>query len=189
MKKTTRRIAAFFTAAALALSITLTVSADMSLSVAIDDVVNPRSQSAIQLLHKQYYHGSRFTGTFDGARECMGFAYYCYYAYNDDHVNETIEDGSQSYYSLASDSNLENFLRTAGTQCYVRGRTGNRTDHSIFIVGYSTRNKTITVYDCNMDGNCGVQYDTYSYSDFRIHMSSVLFCYTSDGVFLDYTDF
>lgn len=119
----------------------------------------------------------------------MGFAYYCYYMYNDEHVNEKIYDDTRTYYSLESDSDLEKFLRKAGTQCYVRGKTKNERFHSIFIVNYSTSEDTVTVYDCNMDGNCGVLFDTYSYDDFRIHMSSVLFCYTSDCVFYDYTDF
>ncbi len=192
MKKTTRRITTFFTAAALTLSMTLTAAADRALtSVAYDYAVEPRSASNIKWLHEHYPHGSRFTDSFDNARECMGFAYYCYYMYNDDHVNETIKDSNDYgiYYSLASDSALENFLRTAGTQSYVRGRTKSRSVHSIFIVDYSTSKKTVTVYDCNMDNNCGVEFATYSYSEFRQHMNWVLFCYTSDGVFLDYTDF
>lgn len=190
MRKTTRGITALFTAVALTLSMTLNAAADrVSVGDTDGGVAAPRSSSNIAMLQRQYPNGSRFTGSYDGAYQCMGFAYYCYYMYNDDHVNETISDGSRSYYSLVSNSNLENFLRTAGTQCYVRGRTSNGVDHSIFIVGYSTRNKTVTVYDCNMDGNCGVRFDTYSYDDFRIHMRSVLFCYTSDGVFLDYQVF
>lgn len=125
----------------------------------------------------------------------MGFAYYCYYMYNDEHVNETIPDYDREYYSLESDDNLERFLRKAGTQCYVRGLTKNGSVHSIFIVNYSTSGDTVTVYDCNMDGNCGVLFDTYTYNinnttykDFRIHMNKVLFCYTSDGEFYDYTN-
>lgn len=191
MKKTALKgITAFFTSVALTLSMALTSAADRTFSVGADDgVVEPRSSSNIILLHKQYPSGSRFTGTYDGASQCMGFAYYCYYMYNDEHVNETIQDYSQEYYSLKSDSNLEKFLKKAGTQCYVRGVTKSGAVHSIFIVGYSTSNKTVMVYDCNMDLNCGVLLDTYSYNDFRKHMNSVLFCYTSDCVLYDYTDF
>ena len=148
-----------------------------------------RSSSSIKWLHQHYPNGSRFTDTFDGASECMGFAYYCYYMYNDGYVEETIQDYSQSYYSLGNNSNLENFLRKAGSQCYVRGLTNNGSIHSIFIIYSSTTEDTVTVYDCNMDGNCGVLLGTYSYNEFRQHMASVLFCYTADGDFLDYTDF
>lgn len=165
-------------------------AADMTSTDIIDEsVAEPKSVSNIRILHQQYPSGSRFTGTFDGASECMGFAYYCYYMYNDEHVNEKIQDNSQQYYSLATDAALENFLTKAGTQCYVRGLTRNGSVHSIFIVNYSTSADTVTVYDCNMDLNCGVLFDTYSYNEFRGHMNSVLFCYTSDCVFYDYTDF
>lgn len=193
-----KKLAACFATVMLTLSMTLTAAAEMTLTAASDmtmtdesdDIdVESRSSSNIRMLQQQYPSGSRFTGSFDGATQCMGFAYYCYYMYNDEHVNETIKDYSQEYYSLGSDSNLEKFLRKAGTQCYVRGLTKNGVVHSIFIVNYSTSQDTVTVYDCNMDGNCGVLLNTYSYADFRIHMNSVSFCYSSDCILYDYTDF
>lgn len=199
-----KKLVACFAAVTLALSMTLTAAAEMTLNAAADMImtdeaddsdVEPRSSSNIRMLKQQYPSGSRFTGSFDGATQCMGFAYYCYYMYNDEHVNETIPDYDREYYSLESDDNLERFLRKAGTQCYVRGLTKNGSVHSIFIVNYSTSGDTVTVYDCNMDGNCGVLFDTYTYNinnttykDFRIHMNKVLFCYTSDGEFYDYTN-
>ncbi len=190
MKFLFKKLTAIFTAVALTLSMSLTAAADRTLPVGVDNgAVEPRSSSNIRLLHQQYPSGSRFTGSFDGAIQCMGFAYYCYYMYNDEHVNEAIQDYSQEYYSLESDRDLEKFLRKAGTQCYVRGQTSSEYVHSIFIVNYSTSDDTVTVYDCNMDGNCGVEFNTYSYEDFRKHMSLVLFCYTSDCVLYDYTDF
>ena len=184
MKKTTlKKITTLLTVFALALSMTLTAVAD--------DSMDSRSATGIQYLQKQYPSGSTYSDEFDGATECMGFAYYCYYMYNDEHVNETISDSSSSskYYSLSSDTNLEKFLKKAGTQCYVRGKTSSGAYHSIFIIGYSTSNDTVTVYDCNMDGKCTVLLDTYTYDEFRTHMSSVLFCYTSGEVFYDCSDF
>lgn len=200
MNSLIKNLVACFAAVTLALSMTLTAAAEMTLNAAADMImtdaaddsdVEPRSSSNIRMLQQQYPSGSRFTGSFDGATQCMVFAYYCYYMYNDEHVNETIpdSDNSEEYYSLESNSNLEKFLRKAGTQCYVRGLTKNGVVHSIFIVNYSTSQDTVTVYDCNMDGNCGVLLNTYSYADFRIHMNSVLFCYSSDCVLYDYTDF
>lgn len=192
-----------FAAVISALSMTLTTTAEMTLSAAADTTLTDeaddneaesRSASNIRFLQQRYPSGSIYNDKFDGATQCMGFAYYCYYMYNDDHVNETIPDSKDSndYYSLATDSSLKKFLRKAGAQCYVRGKTKSGAVHSIFIVGYSISDNgdnKVTVYDCNMNGENGVLLDEYSYDEFRKHMNSVLFCYTSDGVFYDHNDF
>lgn len=200
MKKATRRIVSIFAAAALTLSM-------MSTATANSDTQQPRGTVTIQMLHNKYPDGSNYSTTgdpcvchdglnpckppctcvkYNGASQCIAFAQYCYYMYNDTNVPYTIVNG---YYSLASDANMKKFLEKAGNQCYVRGQTSNGTPHAVFIVSSSTKNKTVTVYDCNMDGQCGVSFATYSYSEFRDHIYRVGFCYTADQYLYEYDNF
>ena len=198
MKKTIQRILAVFAAASLCASMAFAATAE-------DDVQQPRGFYTIQMLPRQYPDGSHYSTTtepcvchngmtcnspctcvkYKGASQCIGFAQYCYYMYNDCDVPY---NNASKYYSLSSDANMRNFLEKVGNQCYVRGQTANGTPHAVFIVSSSTRNKTVTVYDCNMDGQCGVSFGTYSYSEFRDHMYSVRFCYTADQNVFEYKE-
>ena len=160
----------------------------------------PRNSTSIQMLHRQYPHGSYFTTTgnacenhdscktFDGASQCMGFARYCYYMYNDAHVDTTVADYYSSVHELDAD-NLPKFLNAVGSQSYIQGYIG-KSKHTIFIESYSLSKKKITVYDANTDGKCGVKFETVSFDEFlSSHLNKVLWAYTRDRVDCGYNDF
>lgn len=208
MKKHTKFTISFLAALTLIMLSSLTVVAEDN-AAPLDQNTGTRSSLTIQMLHSQYPDSSYFsttgracschsTGcignctckTFNGGTQCKGFARYCYYMYNDSQVDY---QGASEYYTqlfaLNTDTNMEKFLRKAGSQCYVQGKTSGGSEHAVFIVGYSLTNDTVTVYDANMDLKCGVSFKTLNYNEFRQHLSKVSWCYTSNEYTYGYDDF
>lgn len=206
MKKFIKKISSFLIALGVALT-SFSATADDRVSYT-DNYLQNRSTTTIKMLHSKYPDGSYFSTTgkpcnchndssvectcikFNGGIQCVGFARYCYYMYNDAQVDYAgMSDYYQKYYILNTDAKIETFLKKAKSQSYVQGMTNTNVSHAIFIVDYSLTNDTVTVYDANMDNCCNVSLKTYSYKDFRKHMYKVRWCYTRDEYTYGYDDF
>lgn len=198
MKKHSR-FAAILASAILAAAIPFSM-----VSATENEEITERSSSAIQWLHSVYPNGSYYstTGTactchdysycfpgttdsrctcinYDLASQCDGFARYCYYCYNDEHVEYYDDDYSGDTVELTS-SNLYSYLQAMGNCTYVRGYTSDGSIHSVFIVSYT--DTTVTVYQANYGGRCLVKYETVPYSTFLNYMNEIAWCVTGGSV-------
>lgn len=189
----------------LALLVTSTILAATipfgAVSAENNETLDSRNSSAIQMLHRQYPNGSYYSTTgsactchswcepysnctcikFDNASQCDGFARYCYYCYNDEHVDYYDSDYSGSTVTLNTD-NLYSYLQAIGNCAYIRGYTLSGSIHSVFVVSYS--DEDVTVYQANYGARCLVKYETVSYSNFLRYMQKISWCVTNDGTFM-----
>jgi hypothetical protein len=101
------------------------------------------------------------------SRQCEAFARYVYLMVNGKQFNV----GFNSFASFPEDNqfeltpeNLHGELQKWGANSYVRGKTGNGSPHSIFIVSYTIN--TVTICHSNFPGRCQVELKTLSYTDF-----------------------
>lgn len=141
------------------------VSAGGSGTVDPNSAVLPELPGSLPIPFPDYPDGSTWNGTFDGATQCMGFAYYVYYF---THNGKHCPDQQKQYY----EKNL-NYIDAKklflGTPCgtYIRVKTHGRNgdaDHSIAII--STTDTAITVYHANYGEPNKVEYKAYTWSDF-----------------------
>lgn len=108
--------------------------------------------------------------------QCMAFARYCYYIYNDKEVPGSADSG---LYIPLTENNLYNKLSAIGNQSYIRGVTNSGTVHSVFVVSF-TRNE-VTILESNFDNKCGVTNSTLSYAQFLSHIKTINGYYTKGG--------
>lgn len=187
--------------ASAVLAITIPFS---TVGAAENEEIIERNSSAIQWLHSTYPNGSYYskTGractchaesycepgttdnrctciTYEGASQCNGFARYCYYCYNDEHVEYQDDDYSGSTVALSSDDDVYKCLQEIGNRAYIRGYTRSGSIHSIFVVSYTVND--VTVYQANFDNVCGVKYDTMTHEEFLRYMSRISWCVTGDN--------
>lgn len=117
--------------------------------------------------------------------QCDAFARYCYYAFYGEDFGFHSSPYSAPYQGVQlTTSNIESVLTNIGNSSYIRGATSTGSAHSIFLLGINTSNDTVTIYDANADGQCGVDNITLSYSQFISRMKYIWFYCTSDGDFV-----
>ncbi len=130
---------------------------------------------------KYYYYDSSYDAYLP-CYQCVAFAKYCYNIYNDGidvpyHANISSNDVQ------LNSSNLYTNLRQIGSQAYVRGYTQKGTEHSLFIVSYTS--STVTVMESNYPSNCIVNNETFTYTEFLKHIKTLSWYCKSDGTVVD----
>lgn len=159
MKLKQKRVISLFLAIMMLFSVlpagTMTASAAGGVKSKLDSVIS------------SYPSGTRWTGSFDDATQCYGFAklvtYKIFGTYNGRYrswlYNGTSTSGMNTVASITNFSynNVKNLLSKA--KCgdilqFDADSTGNNM-HSMVV--YSVSSESVKVYDCNSDGNCGVK--------------------------------
>ena len=137
------------------LSLVLTIVMLCSCMNAITTTVS--ASSSISELQAKYPDGSKWYDSFDGSKQCAGFARMLafeaydseYYIYNNDGKWKKVTDSSY----------IDNNLKSGD---YVRYRYNG---HSIWV--YKVDGDTVYIADCNADGNCTVRWRTVTKADLK----------------------
>ena len=135
-----------------------------------------------------YPAGGRWTGSFDGGKECYGFAklviYNLFGKYNSSRYRSWTYAGvSTSGMNVVgsitsySASNVKDLLSKAKPGDALQFDSTKQ--HSMIV--YSVNDSSVTVYDCNWDGNCGIRLTNCSYGTWSGRNSAKLTLLRSDN--------
>lgn len=161
----------------------------------------PRNYSAVQQLLRTFPDGSYYSKDgkactchkrctyssncncikYDSSSQCMAFAKYCFYVYNDKNIPDC--SGVSSSTVTLTEKNLQSYLKKIGNQAYVRGTTSSDRGHSVFITGFSETE--VYIYDANYTGNCKVSCTSLSYKDFLARIKYLNYYVTKEGKLYD----
>lgn len=135
-----------------------------------------------------YPAGNRWTGSLDGGSECYGFAklviYNLFGKYNSSRYRSWTYAGvSTSGMNVVgsitsySASNVKNLLSKAKPGDALQFDSSKQ--HSMIV--YSVNENSVTIYDCNWDGNCGIRLANCSYGSWSGRNSAKLTLLRSDN--------
>ena len=121
-------------------------------------------QNKLDSFISSYPSGGRWTGSFDGGKQCYGFAKLVVYnlfgknssgGYRSWSYAGVSTSGMKTLGSITSYSatNVKNLLN--GAKCGDVLQFNTTKQHSMII--YSVDSSGVTVYDCNWDNNCGIR--------------------------------
>ena len=159
MKKSARKIVSMFLAIIMLLC---------SMPFAGGSLVNVKAVSSVQSkldsFISSYPPGNRWTGSFDGGKQCYGFAKLVVYnlfgknssgGYRSWTYAGVSTSGMKTLGSITnySATNVKNLLSSAKCGDVLQFNTTKQ--HSMII--YSVDSSGVTVYDCNWDNNCGIR--------------------------------
>lgn len=112
-------------------------------------------------LQAKYPHGSVWLETFDGSRQCAGFArLMCYELYGSDYF---INNDNGQWKKFTNSSYIDNDLKSGD---YVRYN-----GHSVFVISVDGEN--VYIVDCNSDGACTVKWRTLTKANLKKNFSHV----------------
>lgn len=139
-------------------------------------VMNPFTRAVRMINGKiipksDYQEGSKYTGSDNGAIQCMGFAYHIYnYLFTGYgtivEANKEWKLGDDAAKAAAVEASLKNVC--VGTNMRVRDYDGNANPpgHSVIIASIDNVNKKLVIYDANADGANTVRLVEYTYTAF-----------------------
>lgn len=145
-------------------------------------------QSALDSVISTYPAGSRWTGSFDGGKQCYGFAKLVIYkifgknssgGYRSWNYAGVSTSGMKTLGSITSfsSSNVKNLLSSAKCGDVLQFNTTKQ--HSMII--YSVDSSGVTIYDCNWDNNCGIRKTHVGFGTWSGRNSSKLTLLRSDN--------
>jgi len=145
-------------------------------------------QSKLDSFISSYPSGGRWTGSFDGGKQCYGFAKLVIYnlfgknssgGYRSWSYAGVSTSGMKTLGSITSYSatNVKNLLSSAKCGDVLQFNTTKQ--HSMII--YSVDSSGVTVYDCNWDNNCGIRKARVGFGTWSGRNSSKLTLLRSDN--------